>query len=165
MRKIKDTISHSKKKINELHWNSSSQTIKKRGLTRLNKCDFDIRTLIVDKSTIYPKLKEKKNKLYHYLAKLIIEESIFNEQNLTIIFDKRSTNKFIRNDLSTYILNLISKQDKFIKASTHHERSEDDKGIQAIDFICGAYSAKYEQNNTYFIDIIKYHIKTEKCKF
>ncbi len=165
LRKFRDTIPKSKKKINELHWNSSSQTIKKKGLKKLNECEFDIQTLIVDKSTIYHKLTEKKDKLYHYLSKLIIEEAILDEKNVQIIFDKRSTNKLVRDDLSTYILNLISEQGEFIKASIKHVRSEDERGIQAVDFICGAFSAKYELDNADFVKIIQEHLKTEKCKF
>ncbi len=152
IRKVLKTI---KKRPQELHWNASSNTIKKRALNRLESCDFEAKILVVNKKTIYNHLQEKKDKLYHFLAGLIIEEAQFDEKHVQVIFDKRSGNKFVQNDLSTYILNKISEQNFFIRAKVEHRLSHEERGIQAIDIICGAAFSKFEYDRSEFLEIVK----------
>ncbi len=164
IRRVRDTIK-SRRKPAELHWHSSSDLVRSRLLRRLAMLDIELHLLILDKKSVSEYLHEKKDRLYHYLAGLIIDQASFSDRDVLIIFDKRSKNRLVREDLSMYILNKIAERDGRVTARIRHERSTDERGLQAADMIAGAAFRKYQHGDELLLAIISKRIVTEKKIF
>jgi len=161
VRKTRDTIKNSKRRPSELHFNASDQTIRKRLLRRLNKeCDFSTYFVILNKSKVHYDLQGAKDKLYHYLCKIVLSKPKFqSSKQVTIVVDNRCKKQFIREDMSTYILNETFSID--IKAKLIHQSSEKEKCLQAIDFMAGAVFHKHERADTQYCEIFESKIIEE----
>jgi len=147
------------KKSNEIKWNNSTDYIKKKIFERIEKIDFEIFTIILDKSKVYDYLKEKKHKLYNYLSNLIIAECSI-DGKFELIVDRSKNKRSLRDDFDNYIRNNLKREcsNLIIK----HEDSKSKGGLQILDFVSGAIFNKYEFNNLEYYNKIKNRITTEK---
>lgn len=159
IKKIRQRILKKKlKRSNELKWNNSNEMIKRKVFDRLEKINFEIFTIILDKSKVYNPLKDKKHKLYNYLSKLIIAECSI-DGSFELIVDRSKNKRSLRDDFDGYIRN-HSKECSNLKID--HRDSKSSGGLQVLDFISGAIFNKYEFDNLEYYDKIKNKITTEK---
>lgn len=160
IKKIRQRILKKKlKQSSEIKWNNSKEGIKQRVFKKLEKINFEIFTIILDKSKVYDYLRKKKHKLYNYLSKLIIAECSI-EGKLELIVDKSKNKRSLRDDFDNYIRNNLRKE--CTNLSIKHEDSKGNGGLQILDFISGAIFNKYEFNNLEYYNKIKNKITTEK---
>ncbi|MFH1801919.1 MAG: DUF3800 domain-containing protein [archaeon] len=160
IKKIRQKILKKKlKQSPEIKWNNSSEAIRKRVFGKLSNIDFEVFTIVLDKSKVFEYLKEKKHKLYNYLSQLIIAECSLSD-NIELIVDKSKTKRSLRDDFDNYIrLNIKS---KCLNLNIKHEDSRSNGGLQVLDFISGAIFTKYEFNNEDYYSKIQGKIITEK---
>tara|TARA_Y100000310_G_scaffold67450_1_gene62774 strand:+ start:568 stop:1170 length:603 start_codon:yes stop_codon:yes gene_type:complete len=160
IKKIRQRILKKKlKQSPEIKWNNSSNELKQKVFQKLEKIDFEIFTIVLDKSKVYDYLKGKKHKLYNYLSNLIITEcSIDGKFELSV--DRSKNKRSLRDDFDNYIRNNLKKECPNL--SIKHEDSKSNGGLQVLDFISGAIFNKYEFNNLEYYDKIKNKITTEK---
>lgn len=149
-----------KKKIKnspEIKWHNSNNYLRIKILNRLAEINFEIFTIILDKSKVYDYLRDKKHKLYNYLSNLIITECSLGE-SFELIVDKSKNKRSLRDDFDSYIRLKKKCENLIIK----HEDSKSNGGLQVLDFISGAIFNKYEFKNLDYYNLIKEKIVTEK---
>ena len=153
------------KKLPELKGNNSSDKIRKEVLYRFLRINVEIFTIILKKSKVYGYLKEKKDKLYNYLANLILNECSFDTANACLILDKSKSTRSLRDDFDRYIKHEIRKNNSSCNLNIKHENSQKEQCLQVLDFISWAIFRNYEHEDTRFFDIIKGKITTKKEVF
>ncbi|MEK6871495.1 MAG: DUF3800 domain-containing protein [Nanoarchaeota archaeon] len=160
IKKVRERILKKRlKESQEIKWNNSSKYIKQKIFDKLTKINFEIFTIVLDKSKVYDYLKEKKHKLYNYLCYLIIGECSI-DGNFELIVDRSKNKRSLRDDFDNYIrFNLVNKCPNL---SIRHEDSRSNGVLQVLDFISGAIFNKYEFKNFEYYDKIKNKITTEK---
>ncbi|MBS3092188.1 DUF3800 domain-containing protein [Candidatus Pacearchaeota archaeon] len=160
IKKIRQRILKKKlKQATEIKWNNSSEEIKQRIFQRLEKINFEVFTIILDKSKVYDYLKEKKHKLYNYLSKLIIAECSI-DGKFELIVDRSKGKRSLRDDFNNYIRENLKEECQNL--SITHEDSKSSGSLQVLDFISGAIFNKYEFNNLDYYNMIRNKITTEK---
>ncbi len=150
-KKLKKSI----KQLPELKFNNSTDWIRKKVLQCIKDVDPDIAYIVLKKKTIYNYLRPypSSNKLYNYIAGLLIEEVIPTYRGIIkIIIDKRFSKRVIQEDFEQY---LLYKLDYPMNVHIIPENSQNDRGLQAVDFVSGAIFRKYESGDTTYYDIIK----------
>ena len=155
------------KKFPELKASKSSPLIRKYILKELAKLDLSVLTIILNKSQVYDYLKTKREKLYNYIAGLILAEAQLEPSYENVVIDKRVKKKAVRRDFDTYIQDKIDKKRllpiKRLRIS--HFNSQKREALQAMDFVSWAIFRKYEHKDTIYYDFIKEKISTEKELF
>ena len=166
-RTIKEKINRNKKgKDITLEFKGSNTDIKaKEYFYRHIKDDhFDIFTLILNKARVLQSLRGKKEKLYNFVSRKLLEKCQFHkaEDRVILTVDKRKNKEEIR-DFNRYLFNelraLIPLKVPF---EQYHEASYVHKGLQAVDVFCWGIYRKYERADlewyTYFVKKIKEEI-------
>lgn len=153
----------------EFKFSQSKNEVKINFLTQINKTDWSVVALIINKRKIYShKLKSDKNKFYNFLIKNLLK---YNEiiSNAKINIDGSGDREFKRS-FKTYLnkeLNIVGNKKftdfKFVD-------SKKDVLIQMSDMVCGSIRKYYETNNKdknistkdrNYKNIIKSHIINE----
>ena len=142
----------------EMKWNNSPDVIRDKVFDRLSKINFEIFTIILDKSRVYDYLREKKHKLYNYLSNLIMNESSL-DGDFKLVVDRSKNNRSLRDDFNRYIR---VKAGNNSKISIVHEDSKSNGILQVLDFISGAIFNKYEFADCKYYNRVKGKIVTEK---
>ncbi len=94
-RKLKKSL----QKIPEIKANKSPSHIRKYVLKHTIKNEVVISAIVVEKSKILPRLYDVKNRLYNYLAGILLK-NIIPSENIEIVIDKKDTNALIREDFN-----------------------------------------------------------------
>lgn len=158
-----------KHKTTELHAYHSDDTTKNRVLSKLAKEDIKVVSTILNKSKVYIDLQNQKNYLYNYTANIILDRLINNklidkDKQIFLIVDKKDTKKSLKDNFINYITNAMdSKNIKDFNMTL--SRSQDEKGLQAVDFISWAIFRKYEKGDYRFYELIKDKIVDERLLF
>ena len=149
-RKLKKPL----KKAPEIKANKSPPHIRKYILEKISKQEVKINAIVVEKSMILPRLYEVKNRLYNYLAGILLKE--FNKDNeMIIIIDKKDTNALIRKDFDEYIARKLEIINNKRNIKIFHKESQTCKGLQVVDFVAWAIFRKYEKDDEEYFEIIK----------
>lgn len=160
IKKIRQRILKKKlKQSPEIKWNNSSEIVRGKVFSKLSNIDFEVFTIILEKSKVYEYLRGKKHKLYNYLSQLIIAECSLSEK-IELVVDKSKTKRSLRDDFDNYIR--FNLKNKCSNLDIKHEDSKSNGGLQTLDFVSGAIFSKYEFNNLEYYDKIKDKIITEK---
>ncbi len=159
-RKLKKSL----KEVNELKANKSDNLIREAVLRKIFECaDCEIHIISVDKKTIKDYLFEHKNKLYNYIAGILVEHAQGNFKKISLIIDKKDKKGLLRDDFDSYILNYKAKWG--VKISIEHKDSYADRGLQAVDFVAWAVNRRYNTSDDTFYKIIEPKIKHKKELF
>lgn len=134
------------KETPELKFSNSSDIIRNEFLTRAARLDIEIYSLIIKKEYTKKNLQENLPILYNYLINILLERPLLkikNDYELTICLDK-CMSPSQRNDFERYTkTKFLTKFNEIPKILITHDNSELNGGLQVIDFICGAFSYKY----------------------
>lgn len=150
------------KEVPELKFNQSSDAVRKYLLKCISTKDVEIHGIVLKKYQVYDYLKGHRNKIYNYLTGFLMNKIITSseERQLIVILDK-FLSKESREDYNRYIKGKLS---EFIKKTVNieveHKDSTSERCLQAVDFITGAISNKYERNNDEYYKIIEAKIKS-----
>lgn len=138
-------------KLSELKANRSDDIIRKAVLNKLMACDCEFHILVLDKKKVYSYLFEKKNKLYNYLAGILFEHAQGNAEKTHVIIDKKDNKSVIRDDFNNYLKNNKASS----KTTIEHINSQDNRGLQAVDFVAWSVHRKFNFNDDSFYKIIE----------
>ena len=127
-------------------------------LKEFNKIDAEIHYVVVDKEKVFYYLREKKPKLYNYIAGLILQELSIDFEEVHIIVDKREPKLVTRQDFDQYIRNKLSG----VRTKISHFSSANDSALQTVDYICWSIFRKYEYSDSSYYDLLKNKITTSK---
>ncbi|MDK2781615.1 MAG: hypothetical protein PWR13_643 [Archaeoglobi archaeon] len=170
---LKTEIPSSKKKeIKEFKFSKTNIDTKIRILERIAKLDMQFSAVVLRKETVYPHLREKKQRLHNYLTGFIVELiPLMSGRDFEIIVDKFINNRADRENFDEYLQRHVDYQCQRLglippnRIDIRHESSQACAGLQVADFVAGSLFAKYERHNEEFYNIIKPKERIIKEKF
>src|SRR3989344_796545 len=110
-RKLKKKI----KVLSEIKANNSDDIIRNFILNKLANSNCEFHIIAVDKTQVKDYLFDKKDKLYNYIAGILIQHAQVGYEKINIFIDKKYRSSLIRNDFDEYIRNYKVKWDAKIK--------------------------------------------------
>lgn len=144
-----------KQKAEELKGSKCPLPIKKYFYKKVQGVKFALYAITLNKIKVYEKLSQDKERVYNYVARLVLDQIPFNNANLRveIIIDKSKTKKNIF-EFNQYILRQIkSKFDPKVPLDISHYDSKRNFGLQAVDLFCWGIFRKYEKNDLAWHDV------------
>lgn len=155
--------------VGSLHAYREEPVTRKRLLNLLACRDCKIMTILLNKRKVYTRLQDEKAVLYNYVTNILLDR-IFSKRLLPgiedyeIIAERRETNRFLNANFQSYLqMQLTERHDVRVKVSI--KTPEQEKGLQAVDFISWAVFRKYERLDNSYYDIIKGNIVEENPLF
>lgn len=148
----------------EFKFNKSRKTIREKFLHAINKFDFRIRSLVIDKSIIYSnELRNNKNSFYSYAVKLLLKHSGGSIQNAKIKIDG-SGDRIFRRSFLGYLRREVNSAQKKIIRNCKLVNSKGNVLIQMADMVAGSTMRFYDvarKDNNVYREIIERHIDDE----
>ena len=133
-------------------------------LKTINKFDFRIRCLVVDKSIIYSnELKKDKNSFYAYFIKEVLKNNNNSILNAKIRMDG-SGNRVFRKNFFAYLRRELNNKNKKIMRNCKMVDSKSNVLVQLADMIAGSINRaqnKKKKDHNIYRNIIKKHIEDE----
>ena len=148
-RKLKKKI----KVLSEIKANNSDDTIRNFILNKLANSNCEFHIIAVDKTQVKDYLFDKKDRLYNYIAGILIQHAQVGYDNINIVIDKKYRSSLIRDDFDEYIKNYKIKWNAKIKIE--HLESVQNLGLQAVDFVAWAAHRKLNTADDKFYKIIE----------
>lgn len=171
IKKVRKTLGKRKKNIPEFKFAKSDEVVRERLLKRAVKEELLFSAVILQKQMVYNYLRDRKDKLYNYLAGFIAESlsnEYDNESEFIIIVDKFIMREEKRREFDEYLkyrlLNSYKHSTK-PKIEIIHGDSQQYPGLQVADFIAGAIFQYYEHGKHKFYEIIKPKLRLELRKW
>lgn len=172
--KMKKTLKYIKSNYDDLQWNGvelkanrSNKEIKEIICNSIVSKDIVISYIVIDKWHLDECFKKDKNMAYNYFLKILLDRfhNVFMNNSVYIKLDNRSIKVQSINSFKDYIgihINMELKLNCKLDVKYLESNSKEAYNIQAADFIANAIYSKYEYNNCYYYDLIKYKIKEEQ---
>lgn len=165
-RTIKKKINRNKIKparVVELKGTNSAFAVKQYFFRQIKTADWQIYTVILNKSRVKLELRTKKDKLYNFLARFIIDKlPLSNAATNTNLIVDRSKNKEEIKDFNRYIQDYIQGRLPLNTGfKVEHLTSQESAGLQAVDLFCWGIARKYEQRDTEWYEVFKEKIEVE----
>jgi len=158
-----------KKKGGVLHCFKEKPTTRKTILKRIESKDCSIMTVCLNKSKVYTNLKEEKHILYNYVTNILLDriftkKLISLDKKIKLIASKRETNKFLNENFQKYLVDNVRNNHK-IDIDVLIRTPNEEKSLQAVDFISWSIFRKKERSDDYYYNIIKSKIVEENLLF
>lgn len=150
---------HKKKLLlgGELKGSKISQDVKKYFYKQIAQLDFKIYSLTLNKKRVNQHLVSVKERLYNYIARLVLDQIDFNSVHQRVIFilDKSKSKPEIA-DFNKYIFDQIKgRLNPQIPLDIVHKLSHEMPGLQAVDLFAWGIFRKYEKRDMEWFDIFK----------
>ena len=163
-RTLKNKIRKKKRKANtiELKGSKTSFKVKEYFYRQIKDCKFEIYSIVLNKKRVYPELRRNKERLYNYLARLILGKCPLKKvQTRLILKVDRSKAKKEQGAFDRYLIFQIQAiLSPKIPLEIYHIDSKESKGVQAMDMFIWGIFRKYENS-----DLEWYRVFREKVKF
>ena len=166
---VKHTINRklNKKKssgVYELKGSKISFEIKKYFYSKIAKIDFKVYALTLNKKRVYQSLLSSKERIYNYVARLVIDQIDLNDADprVMLILDKSKSGYEI-GEFNSYLLRQISgKLDPKVPLDIVHKISHEMPGLQVVDLFVWGIFRKYERKDNEWFDVFKGKIAYDK---
>lgn len=141
----------------ELKFSKSPDAVRKKLLINLLKTDFQFMYFVANKQKIYGDLREKKDKFFNYVTGLLLDHLLKDNPTdiVNLVVDKVKTKKIAVRDFDNYMELKRQISGEQTRLNIQHELSQNDYGLQAVDFVSGAIFRGYERNDWSFYNIIR----------
>lgn len=168
-RRVENCVKHVKmrklpkkhRKVSELKFSKADHRIREYLLKCLSDKLVDLYYLNIEKSRVYPDLRNNKDKLYNFIIGTLFEWLVgsYSPRHFDLIVDK-SLSKFQRENFNWYVENRARLWgERRVDITITHENSSNSYGLQIADFVAGAVFHKYERNNEEYYNLIKNKIR------
>lgn len=153
IKRVRQRILHKhEKELPEFKANASSEQVRKKILSMVNKTDSKIALLVFEKKN--RDLRAKSKELYNQLVgSLLMEIDFTSTEQIEIIIDKKDNNQLLRNDLDDYVKKALEQFNN--KITIKHLDSHYSKPLQVVDFIAWAAHRKYSLKDDSYYELIK----------
>lgn len=150
------------RRIPELKFRNSNRIIRKSVLKCLSKRDVEISYILLNKRRVYRRLQDKKNIVYNYITSFLLQKVLSEESDKIEFVVDRLYTKRNREEFNSYINYKIRRVlRRTIKISIEHKNSEEERCLQAVDFVAGAIYRKYVFDDESYYSIIRDKIQEE----
>lgn len=143
------------KALSEIKANNSDDYIRRFVLGRIAQLDCSISVVAIPKTKVREDLFLHKERLYNYLCGILFEHITLNVETVSIIIDRKSNNRLLREDFNQHILRKIRERSGTIRVSIQHLESHASHALQAVDFVAWAMNRRFSLDDPQFYDIIK----------
>lgn len=150
-----------KKPENELKGTKTSLGVKEYFYRQIEKAEFEIYTIALNKRRVFKYLQENHERLYNYVARLVIDQIPFRGAKAKIVLslDKSKSRKEIK-EFNRYLFNQLEGVLPLkIPLEIYHLASYESKGVQAADLFCWGVFRKYERGDTKWYKVFKEKIR------
>lgn len=148
----------------EFKFNKSSRKTREAFLNSINKFNFKIRTLVINKRLIKSdKLKDDKNSFYSYAIKMLLQNSGGSILNAKVRIDG-SGDRIFRRSFLTYLRKQLNTKQRKIMKNCRLVDSKNSGLIQMVDMIAGSVERSYDPSKTdskIYKKIVRKHIEDE----
>lgn len=142
----------------EFKFNKSRKTIRTKFLTLVNRFNFKVRCLVIDKKVIYSnKLRNSKNSFYSYAIKQLLKYSDGKILSAKIRVDG-SGDRIFKKSFQSYLRRELNSSDKKIMENCKLIDSKENVLIQMADIIAGSIKRAYEDTKNdakVYIEVIE----------
>lgn len=150
--------------VEELKATHTTLAIKKYAFNLLPSSPYGIYALTLNKRRLFAKLAENKDRVYNYVARLVIDRIPFEKATGTIhlIVDRSKGSRRIR-EFNDYITRRL--QGRLDPSAALHFQHEDSKrwaGLQFADLFAWGVFRKYERERTDWFDVFKDRVVSEE---
>ena len=139
----------------ELKGSSVSIEVKKYFYEQVKDIDFKLYALTLNKKRAYQSLMKEKERIYNYIARLVLDKISFHnaEMRINLILDKSKSKPEIA-EFNSYIFREIqSKIDPKIPLGIVHALSHESLGLQAVDLFSWGIFRKYEREDVEWFQV------------
>jgi len=165
-----NTLKKKMRETSELKFTNSSPLIREQFLNRVSKLNVQVFSLVIKKSCANHSLQNNLPILYNYLIRVLLEkvfDKVDHHTTLDIFLDRCMSNsqrQHFEDYIKTEFFNLFK---RIPTINVNHENSQDNSGLQVIDFIVGSFGYKYNSLSSIsdrdkYLDIFKSRIVIEK---
>ncbi len=151
------------KRVRELKGSHTSLKVKRYFWRQVQQAEFGLYALVLNKERVYESLRQEPERLYNYLARMLIEKCPLAEATNRVILtlDRRKA-KAEQADFSRY---LTSQLQAFlapqIPLNIYTSASEESAGVQAADLFCWGIFRKYERGDQEWYRLFRRKIRFE----
>ena len=146
---------HKKANITELKGSKTSIGILKYFYKQCKDIEFGIYSLTLNKRRLYSHLTKDKERVYNYVARLVMAKIPFEKTDTRIylIVDKSKSRVEIA-EFNSYIMReLKGRIDPKVPIDIYHYLSHDNFGLQAVDIFCWGIFRKYEKRDAQWLNV------------
>lgn len=133
----------------ELKGSNVSTEVKKYFYKQVKGIDFKLYALTLNKKRVYQSLIKEKERIYNYIARLVLEKINFNHAEIRVnfILDKSKGKPEIA-EFNSYIFRQIQARiDPKIPLGITHALSHESLALQAVDMFAWGIFRKYERKD------------------
>lgn len=144
-----------KRIVQELKGTDTTLQVKQYFFNQTKNIKFGLYSITINKRKVYEKLTREKERVYNYIARLVLDKIPFelnDGETIQLIIDKckgkpeiEEFNSYIRSQLQSRI---NPKTPLYI----NHLDSKKSYGLQACDLFCWGIFQTYERNNLHWFD-------------
>ncbi|MBM4055002.1 MAG: DUF3800 domain-containing protein [Planctomycetes bacterium] len=160
---IKRTIQNKllKQKGTELKGSKQSIEIKKYFYRHVESVPFEIYTLTLNKRRVYDYLTQKKDRVYNFIARNVLDVIPFANASVRIglVIDRSKSKKEIKEFDNYLIQQLSGRIEPKIPLDIDHHLSHEDLPLQAVDMFSWGIFRKYEKDDWEWFNIFQEKIK------
>lgn len=163
LKAIKKTLSRKlhTKNTPELKGGRTSIEVKQYFYKLASPVPFSIYALTLNKRRVYGELAQKKDRVYNFIARLVLDHIPIDEASTRIqfIIDKSKSKPGIE-DFNKYIVSqLEGRIDPRVPLDIYHHKSHENLGLQAVDLFSWGVFRKYKKNDTEWFALFKEKIR------
>jgi hypothetical protein len=150
-----------KRVVSELKGAASTLEIKRYFYEQVKDVPFAVFSLTLNKKRVYEKLTREKERVYNYVARLVLDQIKFENAavQVELIVDK-CKGKWEIKEFNSYIENqLKARLDPKVPLNIRHEDSTVYKGIQAADLFSWGIFRTYERKDSSWFDLFKKKVR------
>lgn len=154
----------SNKAYYELKGSKVAFEIKRYLYDLIARLDFKIYALTLNKKRVYQKLIGNKERIYNYIARLVLDQIDFSDVDLRVmlVLDK-SKGGYEIGEFNSYLLRQISgKLDPKIPLDIIHRVSHEMPGLQVADLFAWGIFRKYEKQDKEWFDVFEARVAYDK---
>ena len=150
-----------KRIIQELKATGTTIEIKKYFYRQVKDLSFGLFSVTLNKKRVYEDLTRKKNHIYNYIARQVIDKIPLERASTRVqfILDKSKAKPEIENFNKYIIRQLQGRLDPKVPLDIYHWHSNESSGLQAVDLFCWGIFRTYERNDSEWFNVFKDKIK------
>ena len=147
----------------ELKGTETTLAAKTHFYEQVRALQFGIYAITLNKRRVYDELKQKKDHVYNYVARLVLDEIPFEQAStrVQLVIDKSKSRAEIDN-FDTYVVNqLKGRVQPKVLIDIDHIGSHEDGVLQAADLFTWGVSRKYQSGDCAWFDIFREKVRFE----
>ena len=153
-----------KRSHSELKGARTSLDVKRYWFQKVEPIPFQVYALTLTKQHVYPDLQRRKNRLYNYLARQVIDRIPVEEAQtrVQLVVDRCKNQREVV-DFNQYLFNqLQGRLDPRVPLDISHLTSHDNSGLQAIDLFAWGIFRRYEKADRTWLEIFREKVAYEE---